>query len=540
MDVSDELREAVERVLLSKSPKKLIVAGPGSGKTTLFQKLLERTDGNREQRLVLTFINNLKTDLERSLGSFARVHTLHGYCQSLLHGGAQLRQGLSANFVCYPGLISIIKKDWEWLRGQEAPSFVDKMRDLSLPLEHQEFYLQRSSYYDAVDFDDSVYRVFKSLDTNNALVPIYNLVLIDEFQDFNKMESGLIDLLSAPSPIVIAGDDDQALYAQLRGADWAHIRKHYFGGEYEVFELPFCMRCPEVVVAAVNDVIVTASRLKKLVGRIAKPFRFFEPVKGKDSIRFPKIEIVSASVQRAKANYFGQYLAQFIQALPEDELKLASEKHEPAVLIIGSKPYMPQVEDYLVGHGLLTVVADDDLSERERALEILRDNPHSNLGWRIILEELDVNIGRTAVKAADEMKTRLCDQIDEETRAAVLLEANEFSNATEMKANETSSETATNPIKLTSYEGSKGLSAQYVFLLGLHEGDLPKNAAAPRDIEICKFLVGLTRTKKKCTIMIAKNFAGQPKKPSSFLGWIKSSRFETVKVDAAYWKEKKP
>ncbi len=29
-------------------------------------------------------------------------------------------------------------------------------------------------------------------------------------------------------------------------------------------------------------------------------------------------------------------------------------------------------------------------------------------------------------------------------------------------------------VKITSYEGSKGLSAQHVFLIGLHSGNLPE------------------------------------------------------------------
>ena len=52
----------------SKARKKLVVAGPGAGKTTLFRKLLDSADGTADQRLVLTFINNLKADLEGSLG----------------------------------------------------------------------------------------------------------------------------------------------------------------------------------------------------------------------------------------------------------------------------------------------------------------------------------------------------------------------------------------------------------------------------------------------------------------------------------------
>jgi superfamily I DNA/RNA helicase len=86
--------------------------------------------------------------------------------------------------------------------------------------------------------------------------------LIDEYQDFNALEDGFIELLSQRSPIVVAGDDDQALYSQLRQTSCDHIRSLYRGGDFEVFELPFCMRCPKVVVDAVNDVIARAQKLK--------------------------------------------------------------------------------------------------------------------------------------------------------------------------------------------------------------------------------------------------------------------------------------
>src|SRR2546425_8826066 len=48
-------------------------------------------------------------------------------------------------------------------------------------------------------------------------------------------------------------------------------------------------------------------------------------------------------------------------------------------------------------------------------------------------------------------------------------------------------------IKLTSFEGSKGLSAQHVFVVGVHENELPKRISDIKDLEICKFLVSLTR-----------------------------------------------
>lgn len=83
----------------------------------------------------------------------------------------------------------------------------------------------------------------------------------------------------------------------------------------------------------------------------------------------------------------------------------------------------------------------------------------------------------------------------------------------------------------------KGLSAQYVFLVGVHDGELPRAANDPQDLEICRFIVGLTRTKKKCSILITKRFAGtQFKSPSIFLRWISEKRLTPIEVDAAYWK----
>jgi hypothetical protein len=85
-DVAKELEDAVDRVLASKARKKLVVAGPGAGKTTLFRKLLDSAGGTADQLLVLTFINNLKADLESSFipasGGSPRVFLIFPSCAS--------------------------------------------------------------------------------------------------------------------------------------------------------------------------------------------------------------------------------------------------------------------------------------------------------------------------------------------------------------------------------------------------------------------------------------------------------------------------
>ena len=537
-DVTAELKQAIDRILESRNRKKLVVAGPGTGKTTLFRALLEAASGDQKTRLVLTFINNLKNDLQKGLSDLASIYTLHGYCQGLLKRRSHLRAGLTKGFLCFPGLASLIKNDWEYLKNEPAPQFVTLMRGLVAGKE-MDFYLDRANYYDAVDFDDSIYRTYSELKKDPSSMRGYDLVLIDEYQDFNRMEAAFIDLLAEKSPIVVAGDDDQALYSQLRGASWEHLRSLYTCGDYEVFPLPFCMRCPEVIVGAVNDVIVRARQAEKLDGRIDKPYRHYEPVKGADSRLYPKIGLVTTTVQRLKANYFGRYIVQCIKQIPEEEIEEAKKKGDPAVLIIGSKQYRNQIEAHLFEAGYTIDLSRDQIGglERTQGLYILKENPNSNLGWRIILEFEKEDFTSACIRSAASQGLSLRDTVPEEMKESVLKEAQALPES-KVEAEEDKDDTEVElNIKVTSFEGAKGLSAQHVFIVGLHEGDLPHDKDNIRDIEICRFVVGLTRTKKKCSILVTKRFANQWKEPSPFIFWIKRERYEEILVNADYWKE---
>jgi superfamily I DNA/RNA helicase len=531
-----ELREAIERVLKSKSPKKLIVAGPGAGKTTLFKALLKASRGEIDDRLVLTFINSLKSDLEAQLSDYAKVFTLHGYCLGVLHSKDRLRDGLSPKFRCQPGLASLIRSDWTYIHKSEAPHFVLQMRELE-ETEDLDFYLKRGNYYDAVDFDDCVFRVYKGVSDGRDTLDRYELILIDEYQDFNGLEAGIIDQLSQNSPIVIAGDDDQALYSQLRDANWDYIRSLHREGKFEVFELPFCLRCPKVVVEAVNDVIGSAQKLKKLEGRIQKPYKHFAPAKGEDSHKYPTLALVLTSVQRGKANYMGRYIADAIDQIPEEERQVAAKEGYPAALVIAVKPYSPQIVAYLEERGLNPDTKRDteDALDRAHGLAILRTDSKSNLGWRIVIEgESNKFASQLIVKTAD-MGRPIVDLLPKEFREKILSEAKEGGESPDEKGKDGLSK-APSIVKVTSFEGAKGLSAQHVFIAGLHNGEIPKDPDDIRDLEICKFVVGLTRTRKRCYLIHTSRFGQQQKRPSLFISWIKDARFECIDVNAAFWK----
>jgi len=412
------------------------------------------------------------------------------------------------------------------------------MRDL-VHDDRTQFYMARSDYYDAVDFDDSVYRTYFGLVDAPKAVQGYDLVLVDEYQDFNHMESGVIDIVAQHNAIVVAGDDDQALYSQLRGASWEHIRSLSHGEDYEIFPLPFCMRCPEVIVGAVNDVIASARNAGKLGGRIDKQYRYFEPLKGGDSRRYPLISRVTTTVQRANSNYFGRYIEAAIRDIPQEEIAEAQGKGEPAVLIIGGRQYLGQIVDHLKACGLAVDTGRDrEPKEVDRTAGLARLNrdPAANLGWRVILEFVDREIASACVRRAVDGALPLVDVLPEDLRDSVLREVAAFVPDKEAEAEPQEEADAEAFIKATSFQGAKGLSAQHVFIVGLYADEFARDTNDIQDLEICKFIVGLTRAKKKCTLLFTRNFAGTWKQPSPFLAWIRAERFEDIKVDAAYWR----
>jgi superfamily I DNA/RNA helicase len=71
-----EARSAATAAIVgSEADKKLVVAGPGTGKTYTFEQALQNVEG---KGLALTFIRNLVSDLEEALGDLADVFTFHG------------------------------------------------------------------------------------------------------------------------------------------------------------------------------------------------------------------------------------------------------------------------------------------------------------------------------------------------------------------------------------------------------------------------------------------------------------------------------
>jgi len=528
-------KQATDNILSSGCCKKLIVAGPGAGKTFIFTKLLEKMTSDRDEHLVLTFINTLKEDLDSSLSHLAKVYTLHGYCNYLLHNRHPLRRGLTENYIYYPSLGSLINSDWKIIKAEQEPKFIKMMRELANN-EEVSFYLNRGNFYDSTAFDDSVYRVNKILDENPEHTDLFKLILIDEFQDFNPLEASFIEKLAVNSPIVIAGDDDQALYSILRSASYDFIRSLYQGQEYDNFELPYCMRCTQVIINAFNNIVSKAQSLGFLQNRISKRYLFYPPSKLSDSQSYPNITVAECTVQSKSCNYFNKFITQCIDQIPQSEIEESNSKGFPTALIIGPKHYLDQAGLGLLEDSYNIIKKDkEDISvKREDGLLYLKNNPESNLGWRIVIEVDNPSWRDAIVQESHNSGASLVSLIPDDYKKNIIQESTTFSvNASNTASHEI--DTSKPTIQLTSYEGAKGLSAQHVFILGLQENELPRNTSLIADIEICKFLVALTRARKKCYILTTSRFGGKLTRKSIFISWINANLKQVINVDRRYW-----
>jgi len=541
-DIKARQREERERctraIVESKARKKLIVAGAGTGKTFTFGLVIDHRKGGRH--LAVTFIRKLVADMDIALKGNAEVKTFHAFCKKVLH-----QEHGSLELVHF--LPEIVQKD-ALLLGMGEIDFATKFRmlkDDSL----LGFYLQRAEYYGAGGFDDSVYRLLREIQKAPEILSNFDQIVVDEFQDFNPLEVAFINELAKKGDILIVGDDDQAVYDD-RSASPTHLRKLYASSEFKRFELPFCGRCPQVVVDATNGLIEAAIRQGHLQGRIPKRYECFLDDKEPDSKKYPKI--VTANCTTGKN--IAKYIHREIEGIDEDDIREShlEESEYPTVLIVGKGHYLREIEKQL--RSLHKQIAYTPTSSVAcgicDAYSSLIPNETSNLGWRILIELfLDQEMRQRIIKASVDGK-RLMDLVPEDfierhlrlvnlARAVRSKDAPFADVADEMSCSlgkELTEQVSTfleksdavaplinkklPTICLTTFKGCKGLSAGHVFIVGVHNECMPKDNGHVNDVEISQFIVALTRTRKRCHILSNDWWAA----PRNKKGWI--PRFE--------------
>ena len=126
--------------------------------------------------------------------------------------------------------------------------------------ELQKQYIARKRAVNGMDFDDLLALWLKLLQDNADVREIYQrrfqFILVDEYQDTNKLQSDLIDLLAARhNNVMVVGDDAQSIYA-WRGANFANILefpKRYPGAK--VFKIETNYRSTPEILNVANAAI---------------------------------------------------------------------------------------------------------------------------------------------------------------------------------------------------------------------------------------------------------------------------------------------
>ena len=270
-----------------------VMAGPGTGKTFAMKRrvarlLEEGVDASRI--LAVTFTRVAADDIETELHELnipgcedIRAGTLHSFCFSVLSRarvfeltgrvprpllsfikkrvlngeGLPLLEDLSVSGV-FGGKRNCTKRirafEADWARLQsEQPGWPTTPIDRQF---HNELigWLQ---FHNAILIGELVPLTLRYLRNNPTALELgaYEYVIVDEYQDLNKAEQVLIDLLSQNSELFIVGDPDQSIYSFRHAHPQGIVEFGMTHPHTHDEPLNECRRCPKKVVKIADYLI---------------------------------------------------------------------------------------------------------------------------------------------------------------------------------------------------------------------------------------------------------------------------------------------
>jgi len=280
----------------------LVLAGAGSGKTRVLTYRIAHMiadEGVRPwQVLAITFTNKAAAEMRERLSKLVPstrgmwVCTFHAMCVRILREDAELL-GYRPNFSIYDEddsrrLVRDIMADLE-IDPKQYPlnsirAIISNAKNALVSAEEMETEAQSPAYQkaarvyreldrrlaraNAMDFDDLLTRAFELLSKHPEVLERYQerfrQISVDEYQDTNKAQYAITNLLAAKyRNLMVVGDDDQSIYS-WRGADIQNIldfEKDY--PEAKVVRLEENYRSTGHILAAANAVVAHNSRRKQ-------------------------------------------------------------------------------------------------------------------------------------------------------------------------------------------------------------------------------------------------------------------------------------
>lgn len=232
----------------------MVLAGPGSGKTTVIthriKNLIEKAEVRPENILVVTFTKAAAISMQKKFstlmnggkGQLVTFGTFHSVFYKILRKSRRYeateilserqktdyireiigRYGISSNDISElsQNIINDIGNiKGNMLNAQEYEPSCCKKEDFIKVYNAYNLELKKDG---KMDFDDILRECYLLLCENHTILEqwreLYKYILIDEFQDINRIQMNIIELLASPlNNIFVVGDDDQSIYG-FRGA----------------------------------------------------------------------------------------------------------------------------------------------------------------------------------------------------------------------------------------------------------------------------------------------------------------------------------
>jgi DNA helicase II / ATP-dependent DNA helicase PcrA len=314
IDYEKELNEAQYNAVMTTEGPLLIVAGAGTGKTrTLVYRVarLVEIGAKPESVLLLTFTRRAATSMLTRAAALADARcqrvsggTFHSLGHSVLRKFAELA-GVQRNFTVLDqsdteDLIDLLKrqiklaKDHRFPRkrtiaaifsmmvnkvmpmktvlNQDYPQFIDERRNLEeLFKAFEEFKRARQM----LTYDDLLVRfqeaLEKSEELREQLSDQYRYIMVDEYQDTNKLQAQIVKLMTSQHDnVAVVGDEFQSIYS-FRGASHKNMLEFpRLFRSAQIIKLEENYRSTQPILDVANAIIedVKESFKKRLFSRI--------------------------------------------------------------------------------------------------------------------------------------------------------------------------------------------------------------------------------------------------------------------------------
>jgi len=309
IDYSTELNEQQLAAVTASPGPLLVIAGAGSGKTrTLTYRVAYLLENGIDPRniLLLTFTNKAAREMLGRVTNLMPIDasglwggTFHSIGNRILrrHGSALgyssgftimdredqkelidavvASAGIDPKEIRFPkgdvlaeifSFVVNTEKPLEELLAEKFPYFlplIEKIQDV------RERYEKKKKAINSMDFDDLLQKTLSMFQQHERIAEIYRrqfqFILVDEYQDTNKIQADLVDLLARDHHnVMVVGDDAQSIYS-WRGANFQNILE--FPKRYpdaQVFKIEMNYRSvPEILEVANAAIAANVQQFRK-------------------------------------------------------------------------------------------------------------------------------------------------------------------------------------------------------------------------------------------------------------------------------------